>query len=103
MALRWIAPRFGGPEVLALVEFDVAAPGPGEVTIDVRAAGVNPADYKHLAVARGPGRPLPLPPPGRQDRPDPVSGRPLPAAVRAGSAQSECGPTRHRPCLVSIW
>jgi NADPH:quinone reductase-like Zn-dependent oxidoreductase len=61
MAVRWIAPQFGGPEVLKLVESEVAEPGPGEVTIDVRAAGVNPADYKHIAAARGPDRELPLP------------------------------------------
>jgi len=60
MAMKWIAPEFGGPEVLTLVEAEVRPPGVGEVTIDVRAAGVNPADYKHLAAARGPDRPLPL-------------------------------------------
>jgi NADPH2:quinone reductase len=61
MALQWIAPTFGGPEVLTLVESEVRPPGAGEVTIDVRAAGVNPADYKHLAAAHGPDRSLPLP------------------------------------------
>ncbi|MEV1006176.1 NADP-dependent oxidoreductase [Streptomyces sp. NPDC049881] len=38
--------RFGGPEVLAAVETDVPAPGPDEVLVRVRAAGVNPADWK---------------------------------------------------------
>jgi NADPH2:quinone reductase len=61
MAVQWIAPRFGGPEVLTLVETEVPPPGPGEVTIDVRAAGVNPADYKHIAGGHGPDRALPLP------------------------------------------
>ncbi|WP_433088992.1 quinone oxidoreductase family protein [Dactylosporangium sp. CA-052675] len=61
MALRWIAPDFGGPEVLTLVETDVRPPRAGEVTIDVRAAGVNPADYKHIAADRGADRELPLP------------------------------------------
>ncbi|MER7278613.1 NADP-dependent oxidoreductase [Dactylosporangium sp. NPDC000244] len=61
MALRWIAPDYGGPEVLTLVETDVRPPQAGEVTIDVRAAGVNPADYKHIAAARGVARELPLP------------------------------------------
>jgi NADPH:quinone reductase-like Zn-dependent oxidoreductase len=60
VAVKWIAPRFGGPEVLTLVETDVPPPAAGEVTIDVRAAGVNPADFKHLAAARGSDRPLPL-------------------------------------------
>ncbi len=40
------APSYGGPEVLELTEVDLAAPGPGEVAIDVRAAGVNPIDTK---------------------------------------------------------
>ncbi|KAA0021371.1 NAD(P)H-quinone oxidoreductase [Antrihabitans cavernicola] len=36
---------FGGPEVLAWAQVDdLPAPGPGEVTIDVAAAGVNRAD-----------------------------------------------------------
>ena len=37
---------FGGPEVLELVQVDVPDPGPEEVRIAVRAAGVNPADLK---------------------------------------------------------
>ncbi|WIE77878.1 NADP-dependent oxidoreductase [Curtobacterium sp. MCSS17_016] len=47
MTKHWVAPRFGGSEVLEYVEAEVPAPGPGEVTIDVRAAGMNPADTKH--------------------------------------------------------
>ena len=47
-AHHWIAARPGGLEVLALVPVDVAAPSTGEVTIDVRAAGINPADYKRI-------------------------------------------------------
>jgi NADPH2:quinone reductase len=39
----------GGPDTWQLVELDVPAPGPGEVTIQVRAAGMNPADVKHVA------------------------------------------------------
>lgn len=49
MAERWIAPEFGGPEVLRRTTFTPAAPGPGEVTIEVRAAGLNPADHKMFA------------------------------------------------------
>ena len=49
MATRWLATDFGGPEVLRQVTVDVAPPGPGEVTIEVGAAGMNPADYKHFA------------------------------------------------------
>ena len=36
--------EFGGPEVLRLVDVDDPKPGPGEVVMRVRAAGVNPAD-----------------------------------------------------------
>jgi NADPH2:quinone reductase len=58
-ASKWVATGFGGPEVLSLIEADVPEPGPGEVTIEVRAAGVNPADYKHFAAEQDPGL-LPL-------------------------------------------
>ena len=44
-----IAASYGGPEVLAVVDEPTAEPGPGEVRIAVRAAGVNPADYKSYA------------------------------------------------------
>jgi NADPH:quinone reductase-like Zn-dependent oxidoreductase len=43
-AHRIVITRTGGPEVLALTPFDPAPPGPGEVAIDVRAAGLNFAD-----------------------------------------------------------
>lgn len=54
MAQRWVATDFGGLDVLELVDVDVPPPAPGEVTIDVRAAGMNPADYKGFAP--GPGK-----------------------------------------------
>lgn len=38
--------RFGGPEVLEVVELPDPHPGAGEVRIAVRAAGVNPSDWK---------------------------------------------------------
>jgi NADPH:quinone reductase-like Zn-dependent oxidoreductase len=59
VAQRWIATAPGGPEVLTFEEYDVPEPGPGEVTIEVRAAGMNPADYKH--VARGGPQEFPKP------------------------------------------
>ena len=53
MAQHWIATRPGDLDVLELVEHDLPAPDVGEVTIEVRAAGMNPADYKHLARGGG--------------------------------------------------
>ncbi|MCX6500951.1 MAG: NADP-dependent oxidoreductase [Microbacterium sp.] len=60
MARQWLATAWGSPEGWSFVERDVPAPGPGEVTIRVRAAGVNPADGKHTAAPR-PGLTLPVP------------------------------------------
>jgi NADPH:quinone reductase-like Zn-dependent oxidoreductase len=49
-ARRWIAASFGAPsEVLQLTDAEIAEPGPGEVTIAVAAAGMNPADHKRFA------------------------------------------------------
>ncbi|WP_367131011.1 MULTISPECIES: NADP-dependent oxidoreductase [Streptomyces] len=39
----------GGPEVLQLVETDRPVPGPTEILVRVRAAGVNPVDWKTRA------------------------------------------------------
>jgi NADPH2:quinone reductase len=49
MEQKWVATDFGGLDVFAEVEAHVPEPGTGEVTIEVRAAGMNPADYKHVA------------------------------------------------------
>lgn len=46
MAIIVQAKAYGGPEVLELSEAGVRDPGPGEVRLRVRAAGVNPADVK---------------------------------------------------------
>ena len=45
-----VATAFGGPEVLQVVDGPALEPGPGNVLIDVRAAGVNPIDWKTYAV-----------------------------------------------------
>jgi NADPH:quinone reductase len=48
-----LAPRYGGPEVLTVVEEPLRDPGPGEARVAVRAAGVNPADWKSYGGAFG--------------------------------------------------
>lgn len=57
---HWIATAWGTPEEWEFVDDEVPEPAHGEVTIRVRAAGVNPADAKHVAAAR-PGIELPVP------------------------------------------
>lgn len=49
MALHWIATRPGDLDVFVFEEYVVPPPQHGEVTIEVRAAGMNPADAKHAA------------------------------------------------------
>jgi len=41
-----VATAFGGPEVLQLIDVPAVEPGPGNVIVDVRAAGINPIDWK---------------------------------------------------------
>jgi NADPH2:quinone reductase len=53
MAVSVVATAYGGPEVLELVELPDVPPGPHEVAVDVRAAGVNPADVKSYSGAFG--------------------------------------------------
>jgi NADPH:quinone reductase-like Zn-dependent oxidoreductase len=53
-ARKWVAVDFGGPETLRNIEIDVPDPGPGQITIAVRAAGMNPADAKHIAPGQDP-------------------------------------------------
>src|SRR5271156_5095030 len=38
--------RYGGPEVLSVEEFALAAPGRGQIRIRIRAAAANPMDWK---------------------------------------------------------
>jgi acetyl esterase len=44
LAIRYA--RYGGPDVLTLDEVPIPEPGPGEVRVAVRAAGVNGIDWK---------------------------------------------------------
>ena len=46
MTKRVVAESYGGPEVLALQDIELPAPGDGQVLVDVRAAGTNPLDWK---------------------------------------------------------
>ena len=48
-----VATAYGGPEVLTVVDEPTGAPAPGEVTVEVRASGVNPVDYKVYSGKRG--------------------------------------------------
>lgn len=53
--------EYGGPETQAFVELESPDPGPGEIAIAVRAAGVNPADWKIRAGQLGHHWQLPAP------------------------------------------
>jgi NADPH2:quinone reductase len=41
-----VATAFGGPEVLSVVDTELGEPKSGEVLVEVRAAGINPIDFK---------------------------------------------------------
>jgi NADPH:quinone reductase-like Zn-dependent oxidoreductase len=60
MARMWVAQDYGDLDVFAELDVEVPPPGPGEVTIEIRAAGMNPADYKHVA-REGDRSKLPIP------------------------------------------
>jgi NADPH2:quinone reductase len=55
--------RFGGPEVLEVLELPEPQPGPGEVRIRVRAATVNPTDIGFRSGRQAQQMPEGLPPP----------------------------------------
>ncbi|HEX9078146.1 MAG TPA: NADPH:quinone reductase [Desulfuromonadaceae bacterium] len=54
--------EFGQPEVMKLAEVPEPQPGPGEVVVEVRAAGVNPVDTYIRAGFYRPDLPLPYTP-----------------------------------------
>ncbi|MGW2719930.1 NADP-dependent oxidoreductase [Streptomyces sp. NPDC001492] len=55
MPKAYVFTRYGGPEAEALVDVDRPSPGPGQVLVAVRAAGVNPVDWKQRSGYRRPG------------------------------------------------
>lgn len=63
MSRVYVFTEYGGPETEALIERPVPEPGPEEILVEVRAAGVNPVDWKirEGLLGRSPGRTLPAP------------------------------------------
>jgi NADPH2:quinone reductase len=55
MPKAYVYTRHGGPEAEALIDLERPGPGPGEILIAVRAAGVNPVDWKLRQGFRRPG------------------------------------------------
>lgn len=53
MSRAVVATAYGGPEVLSLIDADPGEPAAGQVLLQVRAAGVNPADWKSYTGAFG--------------------------------------------------
>ncbi|MEV6009793.1 NADP-dependent oxidoreductase [Streptomyces sp. NPDC051976] len=62
MPRAYLFTAFGGPETEAFAELPRPVPGPGQLLVAVRAAGVNPADWKQRTGHRSIGAPVtPLP------------------------------------------
>ncbi|WP_422116009.1 NADP-dependent oxidoreductase [Brachybacterium sp. UNK5269] len=55
-----VVTTYGGPEGQRLIDREAPSPGPGEIAIEVRAAGVNPADWKRRQGAFGTSAALPV-------------------------------------------
>ncbi|MGQ5634767.1 MULTISPECIES: NADP-dependent oxidoreductase [unclassified Streptomyces] len=60
MPKAYVHTRHGGPETEALIDLDRPRPGPGQILIAVRAAGVNPVDWKLREGFRRPGESEPV-------------------------------------------
>jgi NADPH:quinone reductase-like Zn-dependent oxidoreductase len=59
MAKVYVFTAFGGPEVQRFADLPTPTPGPGELVVKVRAAGVNPADWKRRSNFRHSPDPFP--------------------------------------------
>ena len=97
--LRVVIPRVGGPEVLRVEPFEPTPPGPGEVAVEVYAAGVNFADlFCRLGLyAAAPPRPFV---PGFELAGEVVATGPGVAAPRAG--ERVIGVTRFGGCATRL-
>ena len=60
MSKVFVFTTYGGPEGQRLTERETPSPGPGEIAIEVRSAGVNPADWKRREGAFGTSGELPV-------------------------------------------
>lgn len=59
MSKVFVTTQYGGPENSSLQEREIPSPGPGQLLVRVKAAGVNPADWKFRSGAFGTSVPLP--------------------------------------------
>ncbi|GHI09845.1 NADPH:quinone reductase [Streptomyces cellostaticus] len=55
MPKAYVFTRYGGPETETLTDVERPGPGPGQLLVAVRAAGVNPVDWKLRGGYRRPG------------------------------------------------
>lgn len=60
MSKVFVFTEYGGPQGQQLLDRDVPTAGPGEIAIEVRAAGVNPADWKRREGLFGTAGSLPV-------------------------------------------
>ena len=90
-----VGERLGGPEVLGIAEREAPRPGPGEVVVDVAAAGVN---YMDIYQREGVGNYRPEPPfvPGAE-------GAGKVSAVGEGVTRLAVGDRRLRRRLLGIY